>query len=78
MTWTPERRRRQSEAILRWAPWERSTGPKTILGKENASKNSLKDGFRSREFLRFIKSLRNLDRQARNQIQNSIHQIRQP
>lgn len=42
--WTPEERQRQRELIQRWKPWTKSTGPKTIVGKARASKNSLKDG----------------------------------
>lgn len=47
--WTPERRAAQSQAIKRWKPWERSTGPKTAAGKAIASRNSLKGGEYSRE-----------------------------
>jgi hypothetical protein len=35
--WTPERRARQSELILRWKPWEKSTGPKSSDGKTKVS-----------------------------------------
>jgi len=31
-------------------PWEKSTGPKTILGKRVCSQNSLKHGFFSKDF----------------------------
>lgn len=31
--WTPERRKRQSEAIRQWKPWNQSTGPKSPEGK---------------------------------------------
>lgn len=34
--WTPERRARQAEAIRRWQPWARSTGPRTAEGKARA------------------------------------------
>ena len=27
--WTPERRARQADAIRRWRPWERATGPRS-------------------------------------------------
>lgn len=40
MTWTPERRARQAEAIRDWAPWTRSTGPVTAQGKARASRNA--------------------------------------
>ncbi|PXA87709.1 hypothetical protein DMC47_31400 [Nostoc sp. 3335mG] len=45
--WSPERRARQSEAIRRWKPWERSTGPQTVDGKARASRNADKGGKRS-------------------------------
>lgn len=44
--WTPERRRQQSEAIQRWKPWEKSTGPKTWEGKQLAARRSYKGGQR--------------------------------
>lgn len=37
--WTPERRLKQSQAIQRWKPWTRSTGPRTQEGKERSSRN---------------------------------------
>lgn len=40
--WTPERRARQAEAIQRWRPWERSTGPRTAEGKAAAAANGAK------------------------------------
>ncbi len=39
-TWTPEARKAQAEAIRRWKPWTRSTGPKTQAGKETVSRNA--------------------------------------
>ena len=44
--WTPERRKRQSELIRRWRPWERSTGPRTNEGKALAARNAYKGGTR--------------------------------
>ena len=46
--WTEERRRRQAEAIRRHKPWEKSTGPKTLRGKQSSSLNALKHGLRSK------------------------------
>lgn len=40
MTWTAERRARQAEAIRDWAPWTRSTGPRSAEGKARASRNA--------------------------------------
>ena len=42
--WTEEQRRRQREAIRRWKPWERSTGPQTAEGKAKVSRNGDKGG----------------------------------
>jgi len=42
--WTKERRRRQAEMIRRWKPWERSTGPKTAVGRTTSSRNAYKGG----------------------------------
>jgi len=47
--WTLERRRKQSEAIRKWKPWQRSTGPKTVEGKSRVSLNAFKHGMRSAE-----------------------------
>ncbi len=37
--WSPERRAKQAEAIKRWRPWERSTGPRTAEGKAASAAN---------------------------------------
>jgi len=42
--WTPERRARQSMRIKIWAPWTRSTGPKTAAGKAKSARNAYKNG----------------------------------
>ena len=42
--WTLERRSRQAQAIRRWRPWERSTGPKTTEGKRRSSRNAFNGG----------------------------------
>jgi hypothetical protein len=42
--WSAERRANQRKAIYRWRPWERSTGPRTEIGKAAAAQNSLKHG----------------------------------
>lgn len=46
--WTPERRARQAEAIRRWQPWARSTGPRTAEGKAVSARNADKGGHRPR------------------------------
>jgi hypothetical protein len=45
--WTDERRARQAEAIRRWAPWTRSTGPRTSAGKAVSSRNAVLRGRRA-------------------------------
>jgi hypothetical protein len=42
--WTEERRKRQAEAIRKWKPWEKSTGPKTEAGKARSSMNAARVG----------------------------------
>lgn len=49
--WTQERRQKQSEAIKRWKPWEKSTGAKTPEGKEKSKMNAYKHGFRDKHTL---------------------------
>ncbi len=56
--WTQERRERQSEAIQRWKPWKKSTGPRTPDGKLSASQNAFKGGIRP-ELRAIAKALRN-------------------
>ncbi len=57
--WTPERRARQAEAVSRWKPWERSTGPRTVDGKAKASRNAYKGGTRTmlRELARHLREI---------------------
>ncbi|OWQ76592.1 hypothetical protein CEE56_02575 [Stenotrophomonas maltophilia] len=44
--WTPERRRRQAQAIQKWRPWEQATGPRSVEGKAKAARNAWKGGER--------------------------------
>jgi hypothetical protein len=46
MTWTSERRAKQSQAIRQWKPWAKSTGAKTLEGKAVVSRNAFKGGHR--------------------------------
>ncbi len=55
--WTEERRRKQAEAIRRWQPWKKSTGPRTREGKETSSLNALKHGDRSRALAPYYHAL---------------------
>ena len=41
-TWSPERRKRQSELIQSWKPWQKSTGPRTAEGKATAAQNAFR------------------------------------
>lgn len=68
MTWTTERRQKQAAMIRTWKPWEQSTGPKTMAGKEVAARNSWKGGHRTK--LRAIIELVRMEvRQARDMVQ---------
>jgi hypothetical protein len=54
MTWTTERRAKQSQAIRQWKPWAKSTGAKSPEGKAVVSRNAFKGGHRS--YMRQISS----------------------
>lgn len=43
--WTLERRKKQSEAIRQWKPWNQSTGARTLEGKAVVSRNAWKGGY---------------------------------
>ena len=42
--WTEAERQRQAQLIRSWAPWSRSTGPKTFQGKAKSKMNAYKHG----------------------------------
>lgn len=46
MTWSPERKAKQSQAIRHWQPWTKSTGARTSQGKAVVSRNAFKGGHR--------------------------------
>ena len=59
--WPPERRRKQAENIRRTKPWLKTTGPKTVRGKQASKKNAYKHGWRSadiREVYRLLRTQR--------------------
>ena len=60
--WTPERRAQQAEAIRRWKPWERSTGPRTPEGKARSQSNGSKPGNRAllRDVSRLLREQRDM------------------
>jgi hypothetical protein len=58
--WTPARRARQAEAIRRWQPWTRATGPRTAAGKDRTKLNAYQGGARPmlRELARALRDQR--------------------
>lgn len=64
--WTRERRARQAELIRQWAPWSKSTGPRTEAGKLRVSRNGWRGGHRPRlrELSRMVASEIRAARQA--------------
>lgn len=61
--WTPERRKKQSEMIKAWKPWEKSTGPKTEAGKAVSSKNAEKHGMyneKTKQLLAILKDQKSI------------------
>ena len=46
--WTPERKTKQAAAIQNWKPWQKSTGPMSLQGKTNVSRNAFKGGKRAK------------------------------
>ncbi len=63
--WTDEQKQRQRDAIGRWQPWAKSTGPRTADGKRASSRNSYKHGRSSAESLAHRKTLNAILRNAR-------------
>ena len=69
--WTPERRKKQSELIKSWKPWEKSVGATTVEGKNKSKMNALKHGCRSAVFRKLDASLaahNRMIRELRNEI----------
>ena len=62
--WTTERRQRQAELIRTWQPWVKSTGPRSLEGKERVAANAWRGGHRAQ--LRELTKMVNAEcRQAR-------------
>ena len=67
--WTPERRAKASQDIHRWAPWLRSTGPKTKAGKAASSANSRKHGYYDAANCAALAAMRDMLREQRELLQ---------
>ena len=61
--WTPERRKQQSEAIKRWKPWAKSTGPKSPEGKAAVAGNA----WAGEEWLKLREAIKALNQAMRQQ-----------
>ena len=58
--WTPEARMRQAERIRQWSPWSKSTGPRTVEGKNRSKTNAWKGGERP-QAMQFTQIMRLLE-----------------
>ena len=65
--WSPERRKKQSEAIRQWKPWNQSTGAKSLEGKAVVSRNAWKGGHGA-TIRQITKELNDVIRDQRNLI----------
>ena len=45
--WSLERRAKQAELIRQWKPWAKSTGPRSLEGKERVGRNAWTGGHRA-------------------------------
>ncbi len=69
--WTQERRRRQSELIQTWQPWNKSTGPRTVQGKAKAAQNAFKGGIRPQ--LRLIARVLRRQRKSQHELSKAVY-----
>ena len=67
--WSPERRKKQSEAIRQWQPWNQSTGAKSPEGKAVVARNAWKGGHQTK--LREIIKMVNAEVRASREMVNS-------
>src|SRR5262245_51102238 len=58
--WSNERRARQAARIREWAPWRRSTGPRTEAGKLRCAQNAFRHGDRSAERVQNLRLARDV------------------
>ncbi|GAB4232432.1 MAG: hypothetical protein Kow00121_60530 [Elainellaceae cyanobacterium] len=52
-------------SIHDWKPWEKSTGPRTLMGKAISSRNALKTGLHTAKMIELRKMLAQFERQRR-------------
>jgi len=69
--WTPEARARQREIIIKSKPWEKSTGPKTLEGKEIVACNPIKHGLFTPEGETLLRTLATQSRYMRAVLDNN-------
>ena len=50
---------KQADAIRKWKPWEKSTGPRSASGKAKSKMNALKEGAHNEKMRKFRKVLNN-------------------
>lgn len=55
--WTKERRLKQSQRCKQNKPWQHSTGPKTMEGKQAISQNAYKHGMRNAAIRNLLKAM---------------------
>ena len=68
-TWTPERSARQAKLIRTWQPWAKSTGPRSLEGRQRVSRNAWTGGHRVQ--LRELSKLINEQARASRELINS-------
>lgn len=68
--WTLTQRQKQAELIFKRKPWLKSTGPRTIAGKQKSAQNSLKHGLQGAEIRNFHKIIA-LSKKMLSQLENA-------
>lgn len=66
--WTSEQRLRQREAIQRWQPWAKSTGPRSAEGKQSVARNAMRHGGRSAEMTAYLRQIREFLKQSEQRL----------
>lgn len=80
--WSPERRAKHAASIKLWAPWAKSTGPRTAGGKQRSAQNAYKHGGYAAPMKsvkaalwrqsRFVRSVHQLCRLKRAKVANEL------